>query len=284
MTAFVASRRVGDAVVTVISEGTLVWTPRFSISDEERRRAMPDADAEGRVRLGLIATHLRVGDASIVLDPGLDDPASAWQREFAARWPGLTRSPGLAAALERIGERPDAVSHVVITHAHADHFAGVAAERTGGLLARFPHARHLIGRADWDGNPARRDPASEHATRLGLIERLGLLDPVDGEREIVPGVTLVPTPGETPGHLVVRLRSAGKEFYYLGDLFHHPCEVERIDWVPPNRDAAALRASRERLIADVAGRPTLLVFSHDQFPAWGRIVRAASGQRWERDA
>ncbi|HXX37073.1 MAG TPA: MBL fold metallo-hydrolase [bacterium] len=281
MSEFVASRRVGDATVTVISDGTLLWAPRFMIPDEERRRAMPEADAEGQVRLGLNAVHLRIGDASIMVDPGLDDPASAWQRGFALKWPGLIRSPGLAVALERIGERPEAVSHVVVTHAHADHFAGVAVERNGTLGPRFPKARHLIGRADWEGNPARRDPTSDHATRLGLIERLGLLDFVDGVHEMVPGVVLVPTPGESPGHLAVRVRSAGQEFYYLGDLFHHPCEIEQIDWVPPNRDTGALRASRERIIADVAGRPALVVFSHVRFPGWGRIVRTASGQRWE---
>jgi glyoxylase-like metal-dependent hydrolase (beta-lactamase superfamily II) len=279
---FVATRRIGEATVTVISDGTLEWLPRFAITEAERRRAMPDAAADGTVRLGLNAVHVRIRDASIMIDPGLDDPSSAWQRAFAQKWPGVARSPGLAAALERIGERPESVSHVVITHAHADHFAGVAFERNGSLAARFPRARHLIGLADWEGHPARADAESDHAARLGLIDDLGLLDPVEGAREVVPGVLLVPTPGESPGHLVVHVQTGGREFYYLGDLFHHPCEVEHLDWTPPNRDAMALEASRDRIIADVAGRPALLVFSHAQFPAWGRIVRTASGgQRWE---
>jgi len=279
---FVASRRVGEATVTVISEGTLDWAPRFPVSEDERRRAMPEADADGKVTLGMLLAHVRIGDASVLIDPGCDDPTSAWQHEFAAKWPGLTRSPGLAAALARIGVRADAISHVVITHAHADHYAGIAVERDGHLVPRFPRARHLLGRADWDGNPARRDPRSDFA-RLELINQHGLLDAVDGEREIAAGVTLIPTPGETPGHLAVRIESAGARFYYLGDLFHHPCEIEHADWIPPNRDAVSLRASRARIIAAGTSQPATLVFSHHRFPGWGRIVRADGGARWERD-
>lgn len=282
MVEFLATRRVGDALVTVISEGTISWAPRFQVSEEERRRAMPEADAEGRLLLGLNLVHIRVGDASVVVDAGCDDPASAWQREFAQKWPGVTRSPGLAAALARVGETAERVSHVLITHAHADHFGGVAVEQGGGLAPRFPRARHILGRHDWDQISARGDPGSDLAARLGLIDRHGLLDLVDEELDVVPGLTVIPAPGETPGHFVVRLTSAGRCFYYLGDLFHHACEVEHVDWAPPNRDLAALRASRERLIEEAARSRALLVFTHDRFPAWGRIVRSDGGFRWER--
>jgi glyoxylase-like metal-dependent hydrolase (beta-lactamase superfamily II) len=283
MDEWVASRRVGEATVTVVSEGTLVWLPRFGISEEESRRAMPEADAEGRLRLGLNLVHIRAGGASVIVDPGCDDPMSAWQVEFAQKWPGLTRSPGLAAALPRIGEAAEMVSHVLITHVHADHFGGVAVERNGTLEPRFPRARHVVGRRDWEDNPARGDSRSDLAVRLGLIERRGLLDLIDQEREVAPGVTVVPSPGETPGHFVVRLTSSGERFYYLGDLFHHSCEVEHVDWAPPNRDRAALRVSRDRLIADAAQTRALLVFAHDRFPAWGRIARKQDGgYRWER--
>ena len=105
---------------------------------------------------------------------------------------------------------------------------------------------------------------------------------VDGECEVVPGVTCIPTPGESPGHAMARVRSAGESFYYVGDLFHHPCEVEHLDWVSPGRDRAAVRASRERLIAAAVAERAIVVFTHARFPAWGHIRPAGAGYRWER--
>jgi glyoxylase-like metal-dependent hydrolase (beta-lactamase superfamily II) len=282
MAEFVASRRIGAAMVTVISDGTLRWEPKFPISDAERRRALPDVDADGKVTLGLNLAHVRLGDASVVVDPGLDDPSSGWAGEFAAKWPGLTRTPGIDAALRRIDVQADTVTHVLITHAHEDHFAGVAAERRKRLVLRFPNARHFIGRRDWDGHPAREQPESALARRLGLLAAGRLLETVDGAREVAPGVAMIPAPGETPGHSIVRVVSDNRRFYYLGDLFHLPCEVEHVEWAPPNRDVDALVASRRSLLAEAAEHDSTLVFSHDRFPAWGRISRAGDRYRWER--
>jgi glyoxylase-like metal-dependent hydrolase (beta-lactamase superfamily II) len=283
MAEFVASRRIGEAVVTVVSDGTLRWLPKFAISEEERRRAMPDAAEDGTVTLGLNLAHVRLGDASIVIDPGLDDPSSAWAGEFAAKWPGLTRTAGLAAALRRIDAAPEAVTHVLITHAHEDHLAGVAAERGPDLALRFPNARHIIGRRDWEEHPSRNVADSALVRRLGLAAQRGLLETVDEARDVTPGVMMVPAPGETAGHCIVRVASDGRRFYYLGDLFHLPCEVEHVDWAPPHRDAAALTASRLALLSEAVGHDSVLVFSHGRFPAWGRITRAGGGYRWQRD-
>ena len=279
---YTATRKIGDATVTVISEGSMSWAPKFVAPEAEWRRAVPEAGADGAITIGLNVAHIRIADASILIDPGFDDPDSAWQRRFAARWAGVQRSPGLERALAALGVRAGEVTHVVITHAHGDHFGGVTVEREGRDVARFPRARHLIGGADWVRNPARADPASDLAVRLGAIDRLGLLDPVDDEREILPGVTMIPAPGETPGHSIVRVRSAGEVFYYVGDLFHLPCEVEHHDWVPAGRDQAATRASRGRLVADAVPERAALVYTHERFPAWGRIVRERGATRWER--
>ncbi|HET9016243.1 MAG TPA: MBL fold metallo-hydrolase [Thermomicrobiaceae bacterium] len=277
---YVDQRRIGDATVTVISEGSLVWPPKFPVAESEWRAAMPEANEAGEVKLGLNLAHVRLGDASIMIDPGCDDPGSAWQQGFARRFKDVTRTPGLARALELIGERPDEITHVLITHGHGDHFAGTTVEHGDELVARFPNARHYIGRADWEGNPYRERPDSEIAMSLGTIDRLGLLETVDREREIVPGVTMVPAPGESPGHSVVRVRTGGGSFYYLGDLFHHACEVSHPDWVSPGRDQAAMRASRDWLFAD-AGTEATLVFAHEGFPGWGHFVLANGGYRWE---
>jgi glyoxylase-like metal-dependent hydrolase (beta-lactamase superfamily II) len=282
-TSFIESRRVGDATVTVVSEGELLWAPRFPAPELEWRRAMPDADADGRVWLGLNVVIIRLENALIVVDPGMDDPESDWQRERPQVWPDweVRRTPGLAAALVELALAPEEVTHVVITHPHGDHYPGVVVTRAGDVVPRFPRARHFLGQADWEGNPRRSDPGSD-LDRLEVIDRLGLLELVDGEQKIAPGVTIVPTPGESPGHCVVRLESAGEVCYVLGDVVHHACEVDHPDWGPPHADSDPLLATRKRIFPTIAREGALVVTAHEPFPPWGRIVTASDGYRWQR--
>ena len=279
---YISSRRIGDATVTVISEGLLPWTPDLQAPEVARRQAMPEADAQGQILLGLNLAHIRLGDASVLIDPGFDDPVSEQQRHFELIWPGATRSPGLQAALAQLEITPVEITHVVFSHAHDDHFAGATVAQDDRRAARYPHARHLLGLGDWEGNPARLEPDSAVAVHLGTLDRFGLLDVVDAEQEIAPGITMIPAPGESPGHSIVRVRSAGQTFYYLGDLFHHRCEVEHPDWVPSWCDQATLSATRARLISEAVAARAILVFTHEPFPAWGRILAMDGGVRWER--
>lgn len=276
-----ASRRFGDATVTVISEGSCLWAPKYQVPEPDWRRCLHDADADGRIRIGFNLAHIATPAASIMIDPGFDDPHTPWAAAFSARWPGYVPTPGTMAALAAIGVRADDVTHVLITHTHDDHFVGVTCDDDGHHRARFPQARHFVGRADWEQQPRRSDPQSELMMRLGTVERAGRLELVDGDREVAPGVSMLYSPGETAGHSVVRVRSGGESFYYVGDLFHHRCEIEHPGWVSPNRDPAVMRTSRDRLIAEAAGSGATVVFAHEAFPAWGRISLRGVDAQWE---
>ena len=279
---YVTSRRVGDATVSVINEGTLYWAPELTAPEEEWRRAIPEADAEGRIPIDFHVVRVWLGGASILVDAGFDDPASSWGRRLVADWPGVRRTPGLTAGLATLGIRPEEITHVVITHAHGDHVIGLTVERDGRHVLRFPNAQGLLGRADWEGNEEQQNPESEVAIRLGTVERAGSLELVDGDREVVPGVTMIHAPGESPGHSIVRVSSRGERFYALGDLFHHVCEIEHPEWSTPWVDKAAERESRERLLHEAAASRAMLVFTHHPFPPWGRLVRADKTYQWEQ--
>jgi glyoxylase-like metal-dependent hydrolase (beta-lactamase superfamily II) len=278
---YLSTRRIGDVRVTAICDGTALWRPNFAVPEERWRAAVPEADAEGRITIGFHVIHVRAGSASILIDAGFDDPESTWGKKFEHTWDGVRRSPGVEAGLGMIGVSPDEITHLVISHAHFDHYVGTTIEHPGGLAPRFPNARHLLGAADRTRSRYETPPDPELAPRMETLERLGLLELVEDDREIAPGVTLLQTPGESPGHLAVRIESAGERFYALGDVFHHPCEVIERDWVLTNRDAVAMRASRDRLLAGATQSNALLAFSHAPFPPWGRVIAENGGYRWE---
>src|SRR5215216_830275 len=186
---YVDSRRIGAATVTVISEGRLPIpiAAVFPAPEAAWLRAHGEADPHDRLVSDQAVLLIQHGGATVLIDPAYDDPGSAWEATFAAKWPGLVRSPGLAAGLASVGVRPEQVTHVLITHAHDDHFAGVVTERDGRHVLRFPHARHFIGRREWEGNPRRDQPHHDLSVLLGAVERAGLLVLVDGDREVAPG-------------------------------------------------------------------------------------------------
>jgi glyoxylase-like metal-dependent hydrolase (beta-lactamase superfamily II) len=277
------TRRIGDATITVINDGdvTVPVAAVFAAEEATWLRETGAADAQGNLVTAQLVIHVAIGDRSIVIDPAFDDPGTAWDRHFAGRWPDVRRTPGLAAALAALRIAPEGVTDVIFTHAHDDHFVGALYEVEGELRPRFPNARHLIGRADWEGNPRREESDSDLALRLGALDARGLLVPVAGEFPVAPGVTILPAPGESPGHQIVRVQSAGERFYALGDLFHHESEFAHLDWFSPWNDPAAVRESRARFLAEAVPGGAVAVFTHAPFPGWGRAVRDGAGYRWE---
>ena len=280
---YYAARRCGAATITAINDGDVTVPIAAVFAPEEAAwlREAGIADDGGNLVTAQLIVHVAIGDRSIVIDPAFDDPGTAWDRDFAGRWPRVRRTPGLAAALGALGIAPEGVTDVIFTHAHDDHFVGALREVGGELRPRFPNARHLIGRADWEGNSRRAEPDGDLARRLGALDARGLLVPIAGEHEVAPGVTILPAPGESPGHQIVRVASQGEIFYALGDLFHHPSELAHLDWYSPWNDPATMRDSRARFLAEAVPNGAVALFTHALFPGWGRIVRDGAGYRWE---
>jgi len=231
---------------------------------------------ERPITVPALATLIELPGTLVLLDPC--DPRSIVESEYAI--PGRAAALDLGAQLAGLGLAPEQVGHVVITHMHFDHYSGVVRDAGGAPALAFPRARHYVGRADWEARRALlADPGSLEARTLGAIERAGLLELVDGERDLGGGVSVLPAAGETPGHQIVRLRAGGQSLYCLGDLYHHPIEIERPEWLVSWADPAATRASRARLVAAALADDALLSAGH--IAGFGRLRRAGAGVRWD---
>ena len=197
--------------------------------------------------------------------------------------PEALQPPDLTAQLTSLGVVPGAITHVVITHAHFDHYSGVTTSDTPPA-PRFPRARYVLGRADWEFPKMQTElarPDSLEARTLGVLVACGQLDLVTGNLEIAPGIEVVPAPGETPGHQMVRVDDGGQVLYVLGDLYHHPWEVSHPDWAAQTlwADPVANRASRQRVTDAALVEEARLLAAH--IPGVGCFGRTAAGVQWK---
>ncbi|HEX6797631.1 MAG TPA: MBL fold metallo-hydrolase [Ktedonobacterales bacterium] len=273
---------LGAATLTVVNVGDSLWTLAEELGLREAERAAhPDLFASSLFAGQCV--HITLPDASVLVDASVYDyPLDSPQVP-----PGYVPPPDLLTALAAHGIAADGVRHVVITHPHFDHINGLTRpddEHPDQWRPCFANARHYLGARDWESPEMRAalaDPDSLEARTLGVLYAAGLLELLAGasEREIVPGVRIVPAPGETPGHQVVRVESVGRVAYCLGDLFHSAEEVARPEWMAVWADRAAMAASRRALLAAALAEDALLVAAH--ISGAGRLVAEGTGVRWQ---
>jgi glyoxylase-like metal-dependent hydrolase (beta-lactamase superfamily II) len=91
----------------------------------------------------------------------------------------------------------------------------------------------------------------------------GRADLLASDARICEEITLIPTPGHSPGHMSVYIHSAGEEGLLTGDVAHHPCQMAHLDWSSTaDSDPAQSAATRRDLFSRFADRPVLVIGGH----------------------
>jgi glyoxylase-like metal-dependent hydrolase (beta-lactamase superfamily II) len=179
------------------------------------------------------------------------------------------------------------IDYVLCTHLHVDHTGWNTRLENGKWVPTFPRARYLFERGEyayWQQAAASGIEVPNHRdgvwqTNCLPVAEAGLADLVSGSHEIDDHVSLIPTPGHSPGHYCVRIRSGGQEAIVLGDLVHHMLQCREPDWstrVCWDQDMAA--RSRRQLLDDAATSRALLLPTHFPSPTAGRV--SADGERF----
>lgn len=256
--------RAGAAKLTVINIGDLMFAMKEVI-------AVPEA--EWRPKYGDLFDKKRgypsqsvlvsIGGSSILVDAGEYWKFATEGTEYVE--PGYRPPPDLVAQLSAMDVKAEDISRLVITHAHLDHYAGVTVEKGGRTVVTFPNARHYLGKGDWEWEELQKslaDSSSSESKTLGVLHGAGALELVSQETELVPGVTIIPSPGESPGHQILRVRSEGETAYCVGDLFHHVAEVENPTWMASWCDPPSNLRSRRTLLSSALSENATLIPAH----------------------
>ena len=132
--------------------------------------------------------------------------------------------------MEAAGFPPSSVTTVLCTHLHFDHVGWNTHLGNGKWVPTFPQARYLFGRKEYDHWCHMRQTGGYHDFEhmhdsIDPVLEAGLVDFIEPEHQITDEVSLFPTPGHTPGHVSVLIRSRGEEAVITGDLMHHPIQL-----------------------------------------------------------
>jgi glyoxylase-like metal-dependent hydrolase (beta-lactamase superfamily II) len=252
-----------DFTIEAIRFGTI---PSFPVSG-----LLVGAPPDERMDVALVVWLIRGGGRTVLFDSGFH--RQSWIERF--RVADFVRPD---AAVRLAGVEPDAVTDIVVSHAHWDHLGGIELFPNATVWIQKAEFEYYTGAAWQEGG---RRGGIEVEDLVALVRRngAGKLRLVDGDdREILPGLRVFT--GARHTYASQYLRVAGEPPYVLAS---DNCYLYRnLDTRSPvatfsAEDRPANLAAFERMIA-LAGARERVVPGHDplqfeRFPAKGRVAR-----------
>ncbi len=234
------------------------------------------ADEKNRIHLGLNCLLIRAHGRSILVDTGLGSKVDPkFQDHFA-----VERKPPLDDSLKKTGLAVEDIHMVINTHLHFDHCGGNTHKKDGQVVPAFPKAKYFVQRGEYEDavRANERTRASYLKENFTPVAHVNLWELLDGDTEIVPGVSVVVTGGHTAHHQAVKIQSEGKTALYLGDLIptvsHLPLPYIMGYDLYPLQTLESKRWVLDRAFEE----QWVLVFEHDPRVRMGYVRKDAEGK------
>ena len=259
---------VGKVKITKIVELETVGSTRFILplaSNEEIQKLpwlIPHfATEEGRLKMSIHALIVETPSRRIVVDTGLGNDKEGRK---VPTW--NNRKSSFLETMTAAGFAPDSIDTVLCTHLHVDHVGWNTRLVDGQWAPTFANARYIFGKTEfehWRDHSEEADKAAVFNDSVKPIADAGKADLVASDAKLCDEITLIPTPGHSPGHMSLLIRSGGDEGLLTGDVAHHPCQMAHLDWSSTaDSDSVKSAATRRELFGRFADTPTLVIGGH----------------------
>ncbi len=286
---------IGEVSITSLIERDGPWRKpedMFPAYDAEiGRRHLAELDPEvfdpasGKMVITYQTFVVRTPKHTILIDtctgedkgygPPMDFPKKPWLDGFRAA-----------------GLRFDDIDYVFCTHLHIDHCGWNTVLRDGSWVPTFPNAKYIFHKreyAAWEEtikggyNPygTAFAPGGGNIWRYNCepVVAAGQALLVDDDFALDDTFTLTPTPGHSPCHCCVNIRSRGRHAIVVGDLMHHALQVREPDWSTVfDWDQQEAARSRRGFLSKVAGSGGYVLPIHFPHPTTGLVE--ADGERF----
>lgn len=223
--------QIGDVKVTRVVESELPMAHKYSFlrqATPEALREMPwlyphFVQEDGAIVLSVHALLVEAPGLKLVVDTCIGNDK---QGRKVPTWNHLN-NPFLET-MTAAGYPADSIDTVLCTHLHVDHVGWNTRLSDGKWVPTFPNARYVFGKIEYDYWAAHSDSDEHKAVfddSVRPVVEAGRVDLVASDHKLSDEITLIPTPGHSPGHMSIHIVSDGESALLTGDVAHHPCQM-----------------------------------------------------------
>jgi methylmalonyl-CoA epimerase len=254
---------LGDIELISVSDGfiRLDGGSMFGVIPKTMWSQKTQPDERNRIVLAMRPLIVR-GSRTMIIDAGMGDK----ENEKFDQIYGVERSRNLDHTLAEAGLAPEDIDIVLATHLHFDHAGGFTVrDASGRARPRFPRAQYIVRRGEWEDaiHPSVRTRASYMLDNYVPLAEAGVLQLVDDDVMIMPGVRVRRTGGHTAHHQMVLVESGGKTAAFVADLIPMTAHLPEV-WVM-GYDLYPLEsmASKNQFVKEAIEKKILVFFEHD---------------------
>jgi glyoxylase-like metal-dependent hydrolase (beta-lactamase superfamily II) len=260
--------RVGKVKITKVVELETIGSTRFilPLAGREEIQKLPwliphFATEEGRLKMSIHSLVVETPSRRIVVDTGLGNDK---QGRNVPTW--NDRNGPFLDTMTAAGFPPDSIDTVLCTHLHVDHVGWNTRLVDGKWVPTFAKARYVFGKTEydyWREHSTAPDKAAVFNDSVKPIVDAGKAELIASDARLTDEITMIPTPGHSPGHMSILIRSDGEEGLLTGDVAHHPCQMAHLDWSSTaDSDPKQSAVARRELFSRFADRPVLVIGGH----------------------
>ena len=260
--------KVGKVKITKVVELETVGSTRFILplaSNEEIRKLpwlIPHfATEEGRLKMSIHSLVVETPKHRIVVDTGLGNDKEG---RNVPTW--NNRNDPFLEKLTLAGFHPDSIDTVLCTHLHVDHVGWNTKLADGKWVPTFANARYVFGKTEfeyWRDHSVEPTHIAVFNDSVKPIWNAGMAELIASDAKLTDEISMISTPGHSPGHMSIHIRSDGEEGLLTGDVAHHPCQMAHLDWSSTaDSDPRQSVVARRELFSRFADRPVLVIGGH----------------------
>jgi glyoxylase-like metal-dependent hydrolase (beta-lactamase superfamily II) len=270
---------IGDIGITIVSGGRLRIDGgnMFGVIPRVLWAQKSPPDEHNRISLDTNCIFVRARNSLGLIDTGYGGKVPAKHRSRYALEEGIPLARNLAA----VGVAPNEIEWVILTHLHFDHAGGATfRDAEGCLRPMFPRARHFVQRTEWDdavGNIPELAGAY-YPDDFVPLQQAGLLEIIDGDVEVFPGIKTQLTGGHTRGHQVVRIESGDDSAICLADICPTAAHLPTFWTMAYDQFPLTVRQKKPIILGDIVNQHQIALFSHDPNITAARLSRNSKGE------